>query len=167
MEIDLTSVIIAIVGLSTFFVPIAFDKHKKNNQSKKHLSQFIQDTKHQNIQITEYDIWHEKNIIGIDKTSGFVAHRNELTAKPETVFIELSEVQRCKMFKSDRSVIMQGKTLLVTDKVGLLFIHKNLKKPDKKLIFYDAGRGPALSVEIPLSEKWAIIINSNLNTINN
>lgn len=167
MDIDITSIIIAIAGLSTFFVPIAFDKHKKKNQAKQHLSVFIQDAAAQNIQITEYDVWHEKSIIGIDKTSGFIVCRNELSTKPETVIIDLSEVQRCKMFKSDRSVIMQGKTLLVTDKVGLLFTHKNQKKPDKKLVFYDAGRGPALSVEIPLSEKWATIINGNLNTINN
>jgi hypothetical protein len=166
MEIDITSIIIAVVGLSTFFVPIAYDKHKKKSQSKQHLSKFMQDAVDQNIQITEYDVWHEKNIIGIDKTSGFVAYRNELSANPETVVIDLSEVQRCRRYKTDRSVIMQGKTVLVTDKVGLLFTFKDQKKADLKLIFYSAVNGTALSVEIPLSEKWSAMINNNLISTN-
>jgi len=166
MDIDITSIIIAVAGLSTFFVPIAFDKYKKKNQANKHVSELMKDAELQNIRITDYDVWHETNIIAIDKTSGFLVYRNEFQGKPETVTLDLSRVQRCRMFKSDRSVIMQGKTVMVTDKVGILLTLTDQKKPEKKLVFYHADKGPALSVEIPLAEKWASLINTSIESEN-
>jgi len=162
METDLTSILIAIVALSFFFVPVMYDKISNKKGSRKMEKLLLDSAGNLQLTITKHDVWHDSYAIGIDQESGRLLYLKKKPEKNQEVLIHLTEVKHCRVSKSDRNIKSGNKRLNITEKIELCFSYSNSKRPDNCLEFYNGRKGDSLGNEVSLAEKWAEIINSSL-----
>jgi len=119
-----------------------------------------------NCKISDNDLWNN-TLIGIDKN----AHKLFFIRKTEdnsiSNEIDLSGIQKCRVINSSRIVTNGGNNHNVTDKIELALTSPDTKIADTILEFYNTNRDNLfLNGELPLAEKWATIVNTNIAGIN-
>ncbi|HET6527471.1 MAG TPA: hypothetical protein VFG39_01850 [Balneolaceae bacterium] len=153
---DLTTIIIAIVGLSIFIIPVILDQRSKKKRSTGIEKEFLRLAKNQHLKITYYDVWRNSRAIGIDKTSGKIFFFKKEDGNDQKVLIDLAQVKKCSISKTSRGRKNS------TDQVSLIFTFSKSEKPEKRLAFYHKGQDQTMQNEMELAEKWLSIINLKL-----
>ncbi|HEX6983388.1 MAG TPA: hypothetical protein VF181_11565 [Balneolaceae bacterium] len=161
MNIDLTSIIIAIIGLSFFLVPVALDYLLKKKSSKKIEKELFRLAKSKNARITKCDVWRDSYAIGIGSDSRKLFYLKKQQDKNEEIMINLAEVKKCSISKTNGSIKGQHNRMNV-NQVSLILTFLDSDKPEKKLAFYRKDQDQNLQGEIDLAEKWVSIINLKL-----
>lgn len=153
---DLTTIIIAIIGLSIFIVPVILDQRSKKKRSKGIEQEFLHSAKNQSLKITYYDVWRNSTAIGINKTSGKIFFLKKEDGNDQKVLIDLAQVKKCSISKTSRGRKNS------TDQISLIFTFSKSDKPEQRLVFYRKDQDQTMQNEIELAEKWLSIINLKL-----
>lgn len=78
-------------------------------------------------------------------------------------YIDLSEIQKCKVVKTSRTVNYKNSSTIVIEKLELYFYPNDKNKTQILLEFYNTNSDiSVLSGELQLIEKWSDTINNRL-----
>jgi len=153
--IGLIFVIICVLAV----VLVNSNKKKKKNQFKQTLFDLAEKS---NCKISESDLWNN-TLIGIDKEAHQLFYIRETADKKDHKEISLLEIQKCRVINSSRMVTNGGSNHNVIDKLELVLSSRDPKQADTTLEFYNTNRDNLfLNGELPLAEKWAGIVNTNI-----
>lgn len=111
----------------------------------------------QNCKITQHECC-EEYIIGIDETSNFLFFFKRVKDKDISQYINLSEIQDCKIVNTSRS---NGNEKII-DKLELNLISHTKKTPNILLELYNSDDRMHLGDDFLLIERWAKKINELL-----
>lgn len=150
-------VIMIIIVLAVVIV----NSNKKNK--KKQFVQTLSDlAEKSNCKISEYDLWNN-SLIGIDTAAHklFFIRKNGENAISNV--IDLQGIQKSRVINSNRVVTNKDSNHTVTDKIELALASPDARISDTILEIYNTNRDNLfLNGELPLAEKWAAIVNTNI-----
>ena len=150
-------VILIIIVLAVVIV----NSNKKNK--KKQFLQTLSDLAAKNYcKISEYDLWNN-TLIGIDKDARKLFFIRKTGDHTISNVIDLQGIQKCRVINSGRVVTNNETNHTVIDKLELALTSPDAKIADTMLEFYNTNRDNLfLNGELPLAEKWAAIVNTNI-----
>ena len=155
MEIDLTSIIVAIVALCIFFIPIGIYQFSQKKKLKKTQKSFDDAAQKNNLHIDEKEVLRNGFAIGIDTQNHCILH---LSDQKETI-IELDDVQSCKLFKDLRRATTVDGTRTHTVVIGIHIKFKQNRNLGLKLSLFE---GKAFGGEKVIIQRWIDKIHSSM-----
>ena len=146
METDITSIIIGLVSLATFFVPIGYyELHEKMclNDARR---QFLKKADEIGFQTGEIEILRNRTAMGIGKN-----HEQLLYVRGNQYeMIELKNVVDCEIYKNQKKNPDSGDG--ITQQIGIrLKLHKGL---EKKLPIFEGKEGLLFGDEQLIVHHW-------------
>lgn len=112
--------------------------------------------------ISQKDLWKNCYAIGIDTDSKKLLYFNKRKDKERGTLIDLSEVERCRIVNTDRTVKNKNGNNKPTNRLELVFTFNNSGIPEKVLEFYNNTEFMPTVDDFSLIENWLQIVNSNL-----
>ena len=150
-------VILVVIVLA--IVMVNSSKKKKKKQLVKTLFDFAEKS---NCKISEHDLFNN-TLIGIDNEAHklfFIRKTSDNDIRSE---VDLTGVQKARVINSSRIVNNNETNHNVIDKLELSLTFSDSKTSDTMLEFYNTNRDNLfLNGELPLTEKWAKIVNENI-----
>lgn len=156
MEIDLTSIIIGIAALSTFFIPIGIHQFSQKNKVKKTRKSFEEAAEVYSLHIDDMEVLRNGLAIGIDTQNHCILH---LSDQKETM-IELDDVQSCKLFKDLRRETTVDGTKTHTVLFGIHIKFKQNQNLGLKLSLFEGNEGSVFGGEEVIIQRWIDKIHS-------
>lgn len=158
METDLTSIIIGIAALSTFFIPIGMYKISQRRKLRTTLHLFRNFALNYGLRIDDVDILRDGIAIGIDFQNKILLH---VIDRRETL-MDLSDVQSCSLFKHQRKVTGDDGTVkhILTSGIQVKLIKSQTRELQLPL-FIRKGGGTFGDEEIVI-HKWIVKIKTAL-----
>lgn len=156
MEIDLTSIIIGIAALSTFFIPIGIHQFSQMNKFKNTRKSFDNAAKLYSLHIDDMEVLRNGIAIGIATENNCILH---LKNQKETI-IELHDVQSGKPFKNLRSETAGDGIKTNTVEMGIHIKFKQNQISDMKLPLFEGNEGSIFGDEDITIHRWIDKINS-------
>jgi len=164
MEMDLGSAIIGAIVIVISALPVIL-MNRSIKKRKKVLLQSIKEMATQNnCHINQHEIFGSF-AIGIDDSKNFVFFYRQTKEKEIKQFVDLGEVQSCKVINTSRTLKRKEGNQKVIDKLELSFIPA-MNKPEIKLEFFNADVNAQLYGELQSIEKWSKLINDRLKNKN-
>jgi hypothetical protein len=158
---DFGTSLIGILFLLFCFIIFVILSRSNRKREKQLLQQLISLAKHNNSTISQHDIW-KSSAIGIDKTANILFVICDINNQSNAHTINLSEVQRCRVINTNKTINNNEDSYTVIGKVELAFSNRDKNKPEAIVEFYNIDNDNAtLSGELQLSEKWCKITNDN------
>lgn len=114
---------------------------------------------HSDIHCSDY--W-SNSVIGMDDHNGKVFFYRQNGQVEVTRFIQLEEMQNCRVQHQSHHVGKNGSQRTVIDRVELVFSPAGKGKSEIALEFFDAETDVQLDREVVLAEKWAKLIKEKL-----
>lgn len=102
--------------------------------------------------------------IGIDETKNSVFFYRQAKVNEVEQYVNLDEVQSCKIINTNRTFMSSGKKQEVIDKLELSFIPTTNSKPVANMEFFNIDMNIQLFGELELIKKWSKLINDRLNS---
>jgi ABC-type glycerol-3-phosphate transport system permease component len=113
-------------------------------------------------EISQFDFW-KSTAIGIDKNRHRIFYVRDLKSEELKKEVDLSEIQKCRVLNSSRSLHAKNGNYTAIDKLELIFINKDKNKPEIGLEFYSIAHDSlAIAGEVQLVEKWSGIVEKEL-----
>ena len=154
--------IIVLFGI-TLYVLISSSRKRKEAQFLQPLRQLAEKD---NCKISQYDIWNN-SVIGIDATQNMVFAIRRTKEKETSIVVNLAEIFRCKVIEVSRTSGPKEGNMIAFDRIDLAFINKDKSKADVVVEFYNANTDRlTLTGELQLAEKWCVLVNNKLASIN-
>lgn len=157
----------SIIILATIPLIVFIQRNNRKREKKIYsvLHSFASDN---DSKISSYDRW-DKTLIGIDTNEicklFFI---RTIGNKEFKEVINLSEVTKCRLIKTERTVLVNKENVNVIDKIAVVFSFRNIQRQEISLEFYNNDYDQlTLSGELQLAEKWTGIIGEILNTEKN
>lgn len=160
------TIIFVLVVLIGIVLPIVLLNSKKKNKEKQFIKTLFDLAEKNNCKISEHNLWNN-TLIGIDKETRKLFFIRKTDNNLTTNEIDLSEIQKCRIVKSNRIVNNKDSENNVVDKLELSFAFRDTKKSETILEFYNTNRDN-LTVyrELQLIEKWSELVNATIAVIN-
>jgi hypothetical protein len=155
---EFTTVVITLILLMLFIIPFYFAARKRGKASILLLKKFELLERNKNLHFSEQEVWGN-HAIGIDRDSKFVLYAKGKELDENVEIIDLQKVKRCEVFKIAR----ESQTTSVIDQIALRIIYKDTAYSHLQLEFYNVSGSLQVNNELELAEKWAKVINKNLN----
>jgi hypothetical protein len=152
METDLTSIIIGLASLATFFVPIGIYQHHEKKGQKEAKKRFLNKAEEIGFQIGDVEILRNHAAIGIGKNYEQLLY----VLENEYEIVELTDVVDCTVFKNQKQDAGRGDGGI--RQIGLrLKLHKG---SGIKLPVFEGKEGTQIGDEGLIVQRWIEKINS-------
>lgn len=146
-------------------IPIIIVNSKKKKKEKLFIQVLLDLAEKNNCKLTERDLWNNTQI-GIDKDAGKLFFVKKTDAEEVTKVVDLSEIQKCRVINTSRTVNIKDSVQTVLERLELAFVNQDKNKPEIILGFYNSAIDSlSLRNEFQLTEKWSGIVNSTISTI--
>ncbi|BAX82467.1 hypothetical protein [Labilibaculum antarcticum] len=157
---DLTTTVVGLSMLGLFIVPIAIMSSKKKKKDQVLLLKLKSLASQNNCEISNYDVESEF-AIGIANSKDFVFFVRKIAQSEKLLdaCIPLIEIKECLLQSAKRTVKLQKSSVMVTDKLELVFQPEKKDKTAFTCLLYDSEINPQLVNEILIGQKWVSIIN--------
>ena len=154
-----TIIFVAVILLAIAIPTIIANKKKK--QKVKQFLQILNDMAGKsNCKITEHQLWNN-TMIGVDYKAGKLFFFRKTDENEITKEADLSEIQKCRVANSNRSVSTKDGNYIVTERIDLAFTPREGNKPEVTFDLYNSKfDSMTLQGELQLAEKWAGIANT-------
>ena len=100
--------------------------------------------------------------INTDQSFRFIFFYKKTETGESACRVKLSEIRSCKVSSTGRTVGDKGNSILVTDKLNLVFNPIDKNQPSVVLELFNSDENMQLNGEIQLAEKWEKVINHHL-----
>ncbi len=162
MELNSITIITVLVLLAFCILPIVIMNQKRKKKASESLQLLKNLAEENQCTITEHELFNQI-IIGIDKNAHQLFFVRTIEGKKSQQKIYLSDVKRCRMEETGRTV----DSIHVIEKIDLAFAPLASNQKEITLNIYSADYDNlTLSGEIQFAEKWAKLVNDHLKTIN-
>jgi len=155
---------LAVVAISCA-IPIIIINSKKKRKEKLFIQLLLDLAEKSNSKITQRDLWNNSQI-GIDKEACRLFYIKQTNSEEVIKVVDLSEIQKCRVINTSRTVNFKDSVQTVLEKLELAFVNQDKNKSEIILGFYDSAIDSlSLRNEFILTEKWSEIVNSTITTI--
>jgi len=161
MEMDWGTAIVGLISILICIVPFVimyYNRVKKENKMLQSLNEIAQQ---HNCKIGQYEFCGDY-VMGIDENRNFVFFFKQKKEVAISQFVDLSEIQTCRMVKKTRNVKNDIGSLGFIERVELSFTPTNKNKGETKFELYDEEINMQLSGELQFVDKWTKQINDRL-----
>ena len=137
-----------------------------NSKRKKRILQGLYDfAAKSNCKISQHGMSNNLTI-GIDEPSLMIFFIKKTKDNEVLQQINLSEIQKCRVINSTRTLKSKDNNLNVIEKIELAFAFNNKNKKEILLEFYNhINDGSTFTGDVNLVEQWCEIINNKISTI--
>lgn len=150
MEIDVISVVIGILALSTFFVPIGLYQLSEKRKYKTALNKFKSAADRHGFQIDEFEVFRGGIVMGIDHQNQVLMH---LMNGDETV-LKFEDVQNCRFYKTQHNAITENCSLTLILEVGIAISLHDAKHVDLRLPVIKWKEENTFNDESLITQRW-------------
>jgi hypothetical protein len=158
MELNSVTIITVLVLLIFCVLPIVIINRKRKKIASESLQLLKTFAEENQCTITEHELFNQI-IIGIDKNTHQLFFIRTSEGKKVQQKIDLSEVKKCRMEETGRTV----ESMHVIEKIDLVFTPLASNQKEITFNIYHADYDNlTLSGEIQFAEKWAKLINEYL-----
>ena len=159
---DIGTSIIGIILILTCIIPFVIMNINSRKREKKLLHELFTFAERNNCKISQHELWNN-SLIGIDETANVIFFTKKLKDNEISQQINLTEIQKCRVVNSSRTVNNKDGNFKVVDKLELAFTFHDKNKVEIIIAFYNADYDSlTLSGELLLAEKWCKIINDKI-----
>jgi hypothetical protein len=156
---DFETLIIGLLAMAVFIVPIYLIQIKQKGNSGKMLAGFRAMAAQQQLHFTRLDSWNDNYAIALDEVQQKLMYMNGLEANTPYLIIDfLKEVKKCTLINEHRDI--NGNRVI--DRIALHLTLHSGKQREQELVFYDREQSMILSGELPLAEKWCLLISETV-----
>lgn len=146
METDLTSIIIGLASLATFFIPIGFYQHHEKKWKKEVKKNFLKIAEEIGFQIGDIDILRNRAAVGIGKNSEQLLY----VLGSQYKLIELTEVVDCTVYKKFKKNPDRE-----SERIQQIGIRLQLKKGESiNLAVFEGKEGTLFGDERLMAQQW-------------
>ncbi|MEX0661838.1 MAG: hypothetical protein WEA58_15285 [Balneolaceae bacterium] len=156
MEIDVISIVIGIVALSTFFVPIGLYQLSEKRKLKDARSKFKSVADEHGFHSDEMEVFRGGITMGIDLQNRSLMH---VKNGKETV-LNLDEIQDCKFYKTQHNEPAENDTTTSIQEMGIAVSLRNTKNDDLRLPIFKGKEGNTFGDESLITQRWIRKIKS-------
>lgn len=162
---DLSTTIMGIVILLICALPIILSAINRSRKKKKTLQVLFDFATKNNCKLNQYELSNNLTI-GIDIAAQMVFFAKQSKDNVILQQINLSQIQKCRLVNSSRSVKNKESNFSVVEKIELVFTYQDKNKKDGIWEFYNhLTDGPTFSGEMLFIEKWCKFINDKISAI--
>lgn len=156
-----TMISVAIIIAIVLVLYLGISMNRKNKEKKK-LQALTDLASKQNCKITKYEL-DSKISLGLDEKNDFLFFLKKTGEFTVTKYINLSEVKKCKVVNTNRTVKFNNSNSVVVERLEIS-LELNGKTAEPALLeFYNVNTdGSILNGELQLAEKWSAILNETL-----
>lgn len=158
---NITSVLFGAIAIIICVLPFVMLNRNKKKRDAQLLLSLSNIAAQNNCRIDKRDIFGSF-AIGMDETNNFVFFHRHTKEKEVEKFVDLDEVQSCKVINTSRTIRNKGGNQKVIDKLELSFRPKTPNKPEIKFEFFNSDVSVQLSGELQSIVKWSNLINDRL-----
>ncbi|MDD2563221.1 MAG: hypothetical protein PHU27_03270 [Salinivirgaceae bacterium] len=155
---DLGSSIITAIFLAICIVPFILMGRSRKKRKKETLQSLSKIANQHNCNISKHEI-HPNFIIGMDESKKFVFFVKKTDDKVTEQYINLAEIQSCKVKTTGRTIEHNNGTQNLINKLELSFIALDKNKKETTLELFNADTTIQLSGELQIAEQWSKQIN--------
>jgi len=141
--------------------PIVIMHHYRERKVKKMLQALREKTQQQNCKISQHEFCGDF-VLGIDEVKKFVFFHKFRKENPISQYVDLADIQTCKVNKQSRSIKVENETISMIERVTLNFVPVSKNQEEQIFVLFDEAINKQLSGELQFSEKWVQIINKCL-----
>lgn len=157
-----TMISLAMIFVIVVILYLVLNTNTKNKEKKK-LQSLTDLASAQNCNISKYE-FDNKISLGMDEKNNFLFYVKATGENSETRIINLSDVKKCKVLNTSRTVKFNNSNSMVVERIEIGFEPDNKNGEPVLLEFYNVEKdGSILMGELQLAEKWSAIINEKLN----
>ncbi|HSM49319.1 MAG TPA: hypothetical protein VK872_15980 [Draconibacterium sp.] len=157
-----TMITVAIIIAIVLVLYLVLSMNKKNKE-KKRLQALSDLASKQNCSITKYE-FDSKISLGLDEKNNFLFYVKTIGENAVTRYINLSEVKKCKVVNTNRTVRFNNSNSVVVERLEISFEPNGKTVEPALLEFYNVNTdGSILNGELQLAEKWSAIVTERLN----
>lgn len=162
---DLGATIVGIIIIIICIIPFALMSINSRKKEKKLLQGLTEIAESNNCKINRYELWNSSTI-GIDDTSLMFFYTRKSEGIDISQHLNLSEIQKCRVISSSRTVSSKDGNFKVIEKLELVFSYKDKNRGEMALEFYNADYDSlTLTGELQLVEKWCNLFNDKISEI--
>ncbi|MBV6474386.1 MAG: hypothetical protein JPMHGGIA_02692 [Saprospiraceae bacterium] len=159
---DLGTTIVGIVIILICIIPFALMSINSRKKEKKLIQGLSDIANRNNCKISRHELWNN-SIIGIDDTVLMIFFTRKSKDNETSQQINLTEIQKCRVINSSRTVSNKEGNFKVVEKLELAFSFQDKSKSEVVLEFYNADYDSlTLMGELQLVEKWCKIFNDKI-----
>ncbi len=155
-------IIISALLVLSVFVPFFLFIYNSSKQSSKIKKQVKSITGSNNLNYSQYDIWH-KNFIGITNNQS-VTYANFKNSTPILVQANFIDIESCNIIKEYAAGKNKKNHL---KRLGLELVYKQQTKPHAFFEFFDVDEDVTEDFEMQRIEKWQTLIKQHIATAHN
>jgi len=101
---DTTEIITGLALIALIALPFILHHMIKKKKETRFLNDIISFAESENATISQQEFWRERYAIAIDDTSKKILYINKQKEKEERTIVDLSEVEKCRIVTTSRSV---------------------------------------------------------------
>lgn len=159
---DLGTSIVGLVIILICIIPFVIMSINNRKKEKTMLQGLFTFAERNNCKISQHELWNN-SLIGIDETANVIFFTKKLKDNEISQQINLTEIQKCRVVNSSKTVNNKDDNFKVVDKLELAFIFNDKNKAEIIIEFYNADYDSlTLSGELLLVEKWCKIIRDRI-----
>lgn len=162
---DLESAITGAILVVICIVPFVLMRRNRKKRERQLLQSLTNIANQHNCRISQHEICMDFGI-GIDETESFVVFFKQTKDKVVEEFINLAEIQKCKINNITRTIIDKEGRNNIIDKLELNFIPNTPNKREVTFEFFNADVYPQLYGELKSIQNWSKLINERLKAKN-
>ncbi|REL24540.1 hypothetical protein DYD21_18300 [Rhodohalobacter sp. SW132] len=158
MDIDLTSILIGITALSTFFIPIGMHQFSQWRKQSKTRNVFENAARNYGLKFDTSEILRDGTAIGIDIPNRMFLH---LKSGNDTL-IGLDDIQSCSFYKHQQKKRADDGSESQILIIGIQIVLKKSQTRKLNLPIFEGKEGFTFGDEERVTERWIKNIRSNL-----
>ena len=157
---DSGTLIIAILFILVCSIPFVIMGSKK--REKQFLRMLLEMAGKNNGKLSTYDFLTHA-AIGIDDRANMIFFVKKVYNMETHQLVTLHKIQKCCVITATRNGSNEDGIFKIIDKLELVFEHRDKRKADTILEFYNADySSPTLTGELQLVEKWCKMLNDKI-----
>jgi hypothetical protein len=146
--------------LLAIIIPVTIINRKNKKKERQFLQSLSDFAAKSNCRISEHQLWNDI-LIGEDRDARqmfFIRKTEDIEFSRQ---VKLSEMQKCRVVNTSRSVSSKEGNYFVAERIELTFTPRAGNEPDTVFEIYNSKFDSlTLQGELQLAEKWAAIANS-------
>lgn len=163
---DEFAIITSTALVSAVILLIVLTKVIRTKKQKEFLKPLFELAIKNNSSISDFDKWNNK-VIGIDKNEKNIYYLEKSKIEEKNHTISLEEIQKCKIYDTNRLVKYNNTSQKVVEKLELGILFKDASKPELIIEFFNTKETNfVLTIELQLIQKWFDIINNHIKSKN-
>lgn len=156
---DLGTAIVGAICAALCILPFVLMNNNRKKSERQILLSLKNNASQHNSQLSQHEL-HGHFAIAVDETSKFVYFYHQNKGKINEQFIDLSEIESCKVINTNRIISNRDGDQKIIERLDLCFTPRDRSKQAINLEFFNAQNSPQLNGELQSIENWSNVINN-------